>query len=90
MPVVTDLGGRTFNEAYITELRIGSDAFSEVSIDVFDGFDRKGECTLYLASDQTVTDEGKWTPTGGTEDIQPVDVSGFKAVYCGDTKVWPK
>ncbi len=89
MPVVTDLGGRTFNEAYITELRIGSDAFSEVSIDVFDGFDRKGECTLYLASNQTVTDEGKWTPTGGTEEIQPVDVSGFKAVYCGDTKVWP-
>ncbi len=89
MPVVTDLGGRTFNEAYITELRIGAEKFSGVSSDVFDGFDRKGECTLYLAASQTVTNEGKWTPTGETDKIETVDVSGFKAVYCGDTQVWP-
>ncbi len=89
MPVITDLGGRTFNEAYITELRIGSEKFSSVSSDVFEGFDRKGECTLYLAANQTVTNEGKWTPTGGTDKIKTVDVSGFKAVYCGETQMWP-
>ncbi len=90
MPVVTDLGGRTFNEAYVTELRIGSETFSHVSIDVFDGFDRKGDCTLYLAANQTVTNEGTWTATVGTDEIETVDVSDFKAVYCGTRKVWPK
>ncbi len=89
MPVVADLGGRTFNEAYITELRIGAEKFSGVSSDVFEGFDRKGECTLYLSANQIVTNEGKWTPTGGTDKIETVDVSGFKAVYCGDIQVWP-
>ncbi len=90
MPIVTNLGGRTFKDTYITELRIGSETFSAVSVGVFDGFDRKGDCTLYLAANQTVTNEGKWTSIGATDEIETVDVSGFKAVYCGNNKVWPK
>ncbi len=90
LPVATSLGSWVFTDSYVTELRIGSETFSAVSVDVFDGFDRKGDCTLYLAANQTVTDKGTWTPTGGTDDIETVDVSGFKAIYCGTRKVWPK
>lgn len=65
--------------------------------DPFTGIQNRDQVTLYLnanQSDNVVEEGGKWvwkpftdfTNSGTNGYAEPVDLSGFAAVYCGDTK----